>query len=449
MTGVQLVTPHVIIVGGGFGGLSAARALSRAPVRATLIDKRNYNLFRPMLYQVATGLLSDDEIAGPLRSILSHQKNIDVLLDEATGISAEQHIVHLKERDLPYDFLILATGIRYNYFGHDEWRRFAPGLESLDDADVIRSKVLLAFERAEAIASKLQTRGEPPTAEVRRLLTFALVGGGTVGVEMAGTLAEMSRMALTHDFRHIDPRSARILLYEAGPRILPSYPESLSRKAQRHLEKLGVEVFTGARVTNVDSDGITVGQEKISAATVLWGAGVVASPACQWLGAETDKFGKVLVEPDLSVRDHPEVFVIGDTAHVVAPVRNFVGIKSREPMLMPGVAQPAIQEGEYVAKVIRRRVEGRAQPNPFWYWDKGELAVVGRAYAVADLRFSRFAGFPAWAIWAVVHIYFLIGFANRLFVLIQWGLVFLTKHRRVRVLSKEPPAAEDLIDPAA
>ncbi len=233
------MAPHVIIVGGGFGGLSAARHLRRAAVRVTLIDKRNYHLFRPMLYQVATGLLSDDEIAGPLRSILSHQKNVDVLLDEVTGINSKQRIVHLKHRDLTYDFLILATGIRYNYFGHDDWRQFAPGLESLDDADVIRSKVLLAFERAEAIASTPQAQQQ--TEEVQRLLTFALVGAGTVGVEMAGTLAEMSRIALAHDFRHIDPRTARILLYEAAPRILPTFPEVLSCKAQRHLESLGVK----------------------------------------------------------------------------------------------------------------------------------------------------------------------------------------------------------------
>jgi NADH dehydrogenase len=435
------VVPHVIIVGGGFGGLSAVRALRGAQVRVTLIDKRNYHLFRPMLYQVATGLLSSDEIAGPLRSILSHQEDVDVLLDEVTGISPAQRIVHLKQRDLTYDFLILATGIQYNYFGHDEWREFAPGLESLGDADVIRGKILLAFERAEATAAAPQA---PQSEEVRRLLTFALVGAGTVGVEMAGTLAEMSRMALAHDFRHIDPRSARILLYEAGPRILPTYPENLSLKAQRHLESLGVEVFTNARVTSVDSDGIVVGGQKVPAGTVLWGAGVVASPAGRWLGAETDKSGKIMVEPDLSVRDHPEVFVIGDTAHVVAPVRDLFGIKSRTPMLMPGVAQPAIQEGKYVADVIRRRVAGRAQPEPFWYWDKGDLAIVGRTYAVADLRFSRFAGFAAWVIWAVVHIYFLIGFANRLFVLLQWGLAFLTKRRRVRILPGEPPSAPEL-----
>src|SRR5881296_1394932 len=439
-----LTQPRVVIVGGGFGGLYAARALAGAPVSVTLIDKRNYHLFRPMLYQVATGLLSADEISGPLRSILSCQENIDVLLDEVTGISPKQRIVHLKHRDLAYDFLILATGIRYNYFGHDEWRPFAPGLESLDDADVIRSKILLAFERAEEMAS-IEQAG---TEEIRRLLTFALVGAGTVGIEMASTLAEMSRMALAHDFRHIDPRTARILLYEAGPRILPTYPEVLSLKAQRHLESLGVEVFTNARVTSVDSDGILVSGQRVPAGTVLWGAGVVASPAGRWLGAETDKSGKIMVEPDLSVRDHPEVFVIGDTAHVVAPVRNLFGIKSRTPMLMPGVAQPAIQEGKYVADVIRRRMAGRAQPEPFWYWDKGDLAIVGRTYAVADLRFSRFAGFAAWIIWAVVHIYFLIGFANRLFVLLQWGLDFLTKRRRVRVLS-DAPSAQNLIDPAA
>jgi len=439
------MVPHLIIVGGGFGGLSAARALRGAAVRVTLIDKRNYHLFRPMLYQVATGLLSADEISGPLRSILSRQENIDVLLDEVTGISPKQRIVHLKHRDLAYDFLILATGIRYNYFGHDEWRPFAPGLESLDDADVIRSKILLAFERAEEMAS-IEQAG---TEEIRRLLTFVLVGAGTVGVEMASTLAEMSRMALAHDFRHIDPRTARILLYEAAPRVLPTYPEVLSLKAQRHLESLGVEVFTNARVTSVDSEGIVVGGQRVSAGTVLWGAGVVASPAGRWLGAETDKFGKVMVQPDLSVRDHPEIFVIGDTAHLVAPVRNLLGIRSRSPMLMPGVAQPAIQEGKYVADVIRRRVEGRQQPEPFWYWDKGDLAIVGRTYAVADLRFIRFAGFAGWVLWAGVHIYFLIGFANRLFVLLQWGFDFLTKRRRVRVLTEESASAENLIDPAA
>jgi NADH:ubiquinone reductase (H+-translocating) len=437
LTEAEFMATRVVIVGGGFGGLYAARALRSAPVQVTLIDKRNYHLFRPMLYQVATGLLSADEIAGPLRSILSRQRNIDVLMDEVRGVNPKQHVIQLRQRQLSYDFLILATGIQYNYFGHDEWRRFAPGLESLDDADTIRGKVLLAFERAEELASA----GQVSPQEIQQELTFVLVGAGTVGVEMASTLAEMSRMALAHDFRHINPTSARILLYEAAPRILPTFPEVLSVKAQRHLESLGVEVHTSARVTNVDSEGIVVGDERVLAGTVLWGAGVIASPAGRWLAAETDKSGRIIVGPDLSVRGYPEVFAIGDTAYVVAPARNLFGINLRTPMVMPGVAQPAIQEGKYVADVIRRRVERRTAPPPFWYWDKGDLAIVGRTYAVADLRFARFAGFPAWLIWAVVHVYFLIGFANRLFVLVQWGLAFLTKRRRGRVLAAEqiPP----------
>ena len=437
--------PHVVIVGGGFGGLAAVRALRNAPVRVTLIDKRNYHLFRPMLYQVATGLLSADEISGPLRSIFSHQKNVDVLLDEVTGINPDQRIVQLTRGELRYDFLILATGIQYNYFGHDEWRHFAPGLESLDDADLIRGKILRAFERAEEMASVEQAGAE----QIRRQLTFALVGAGTVGVEMASTLAEMSRMALAHDFRHIDPPSARILLYEAAARVLPTYPEDLSIKARQHLESLGVEVHTNALVTRVDSEGIVVGGQSIPAATVLWGAGVVASPAGRWLKAETDRSGKIILGPDLSVPGHPDVFAIGDTAHVVAPVRNLLGIKSKTPMTMPGVAQPAIQEGTYVANVIRRRVAGRRELPPFWYWDKGDLAIVGRTYAVADLRFVKFSGFPAWVLWATVHIYFLIGFANRLFVLLQWGFDFLTKRRQVRVLPTEPPSSQKFIEPAA
>jgi len=437
--------PRVVIVGGGFGGLSAARSLRRAAVTVTLIDKRNYHLFRPMLYQVATGLLSADEISGPLRSILSHQKNVNVLWDEVTGIDPEHRIVHLIRGDLAYDFLILATGIEYNYFGHDDWRQFAPGLESLDDADAIRGKILRAFERAEEMAS---IEKATPDA-IRRELTFALVGAGTVGVEMASTLVEMSRMALAHDFRHIDPTSARILLYEAGARILPTYPEDLSTKAQRHLQNLGVEIHTNARVTSVDREGIVVGDQRIQAGTVLWGAGVVASRAGHWLKAETDRSGKIIVGPDLSVPGHPEVFAIGDTAHVVAASRNLLGIKSNKSMVMPGVAQPAIQEGKYVAGVIQRRVAARAEPEPFWYWDKGDLAIVGRTYAVADLRLAKFAGFPAWLLWATVHIYFLIGFANRLFVLLQWGLAFLTKRRRVRIWPPEPASAQKFIDPAA
>jgi NADH:quinone reductase (non-electrogenic) len=428
-----------VIVGGGFGGLFATRALARAPVNVVLIDKRNYHLFRPMLYQVATGLLSADQIAAPLRSIVSRQCNVEVLQDEVTAIDPAHRLVHLREYQLSYDFLILATGIQYNYFGHEDWRRNAPGLESLDDADLIRGKVLTAFERAEETAA-LGNRDRP---EIQQLLTFVLVGAGTVGVEMAGTLAEMSRIALAHDFRNIDPRSARILLYEAAPRILPTFPEALSAKAQRHLESLGVEVYTNSKVTSVDEGGIVADGKRVPAATVLWGAGVLASPAGRWLGAAMDRSGKIIVNADLSVPGRPDIFAIGDTAHVVAQSRNLLGIKSKQPMTMPGVAQPAIQEGQYVARLIRRRVAGNSAPAPFWYWDKGDLAIVGRTYALADLRFLRFAGFLAWIVWAVVHVYFLIGFANRLFVTLEWGVAFLTKRRQVRVFPSQERGAKE------
>ena len=424
--------PHVVIVGGGFGGLYAARALARAPVSITLIDRRNYHLFRPMLYQVATGLLSADEVAGPLRSILT-RRNVEVLLDDVTGVDPQARRIHLKQNDLPYDYLILATGIQYNYFGHEEWQRFAPGLASLEDADEIRGKILLAFERAE----KLAALGSATPETIRQLLTFVLVGAGTVGVEMASTLAEMSRIALVRDFRHIDPRSAQILLYEANSRILPTYPEALSAEAQRHLEKLGVRVVTGTRVTLIDAEGIIAGGQRVLAGTVLWSAGVLASPAGRWLGAPMDKSGRVMVNADLSVPGHPDIFVIGDTAHVVAPARNLLGIKEKEPMTLPGTAQPAIQAGQYVAQIIRRRVSGQKPPKPFWYWDKGDLAIVGRTYAVADLRFLRFAGLPAWLIWALVHIYFLIGFANRFFVLLRWSFAFIEKRRQVRIFTSQ------------
>jgi NADH dehydrogenase len=379
---------------------------------------------------VATGLLSADEISGPLRSILSRQKNIDVLLGEVTGVDTQKRVVRLEQHDVPYDFLILATGVQYNYFGHDEWSRIAPGLVSLSDADRIRAKVLLAFEQAEELAA-LESA---PTTSIQKLLTFVFVGAGTVGVEMASTLAEMSRMALAHDFHHIDARSSRILLYEEAPRVLPSYPEVLSARAQHHLEQLGVKVYTSTRVTTIDADGIIANGQRVPAATVLWSAGVLASPAGRWINSATDKSGRIIVNSDLSVPDHPEIFAIGDTARVVAHSRNLLGIKSKEPMLMPGVAQPAIQEGRYVARLIRCRVAGTKPPGPFCYWDKGDLAIVGRTYAVADLRFLRFSGFPAWLLWVVIHIYFLIGFANRFFVLAQWGFAFLTKRRRVRVL---------------
>jgi NADH dehydrogenase len=422
----------VVIVGGGFGGLYAARELSGAPVHVTLIDKRNYHLFRPMLYQVATGLLSPDEIAAPLRCILSRQCNVDVLMDEVIGIDSGSRLVRLKDRAVPYDFLILATGIHYNYFGHDEWRATATPLESLEGADIVRTRVLAALERAENIAAS----GEADAEDIRRQLTFVLVGGGTVGVEMAGTLAEMFHIAFERDFRHIDLRTARILLYEAGPRVLPTYRENQSLQARRHLEGLGVEVHVNTRVTAIDAGGIVAGGQAVPAATVVWGAGVVASPAARWLGVVGDASGRVVVGPDLSVPGYPEIFAIGDTAHVVALSRNLIGIRSREPMVLPGVAQPAIQERKYVSRLVVGRVKNRPPPAPFRYWDKGDLAIVGRTYAVADLRFVRFSGFPAWFIWAAVHIYFLIGFANRVFVLLQWAYAFATKRRRGQVLDQ-------------
>lgn len=429
--------PRVVIVGGGFGGLFAARGLARAPVSVTLVDKRNYHLFRPMLYQVATGLLSADQIAAPLRSILRTQRNAEVLQDEVAGIDAQERLVYLRRHEIPYDYLILATGIQYNYFGHDEWRDAAPGLESLDDADLIRGKVLTAFERAEEMAAL----DGSDIAGIQQLLTFVLVGAGTVGVEMASTLAEMSRMALARDFRHIDPRSARILLYEAAPRILPTFPEALSAKAQHHLESLGVKVRTNTRVTSVDADGIVADGGRVAAGTVLWGAGVLGSPVGRWLDAALDESGKAIANADMSVPGYPEIFTIGDTAHVVAPARNLLGVKSNEAMVLPGVAQPAIQEGRYVARVIRRRVQGKPAPPPFWYWDKGDLAIVGRKYALADLRFVRFTGVLAWIVWAAVHVYFLIGFANRFFVVLQWAIAFLTKRRQVRIFPGQETAA--------
>jgi NADH dehydrogenase len=420
--------PQVVIVGGGFGGLYAARGLAGAPVRVTIVDKHNYHLFRPMLYQVATGLLSADEIAAPIRSILRAQKNVEVLMAEVVGVDVEKQLVKTRETELRYDYLILATGIYYNYFGHDEWKELAPGLDSVDDADRIRGKILSAFETAERLAAQ---RGASPE-QLRELLTFVLVGGGTAGVEMAGTIAEMARLALTGDFRHIDPRSAHILLCEAAPRILPSYPESLSEQARQHLEKIGVDVRTNAKVEDVGPGGVVVNGERIGSRTVLWSAGVVASPAGKWLGAETDRSGRVKVNADLTVPGHSNVFAIGDTALVVAPTRNLFGF-AREAQPLPGVAQPAIQEGKYVAQVIRRRVSGQPPPRPFWYWDKGNLAIIGRTFAVADLHFARFSGVVAWLLWLGIHIYFLIGFANRLLVMLQWGVSFWTKRRGVRI----------------
>jgi NADH dehydrogenase len=423
--------PRVVIVGGGFGGFYAARSLAKAAVQVTLVDKHNYHLFRPMLYQVATGLLAGDEVAPPLRVLFSEQKNADVLLSEVTGVDLANKKVLLPHCELPYDYLVLATGIHVNYFGHEEWKQIAPGLDSLHEADEIRTRLLTAFEEAEGLAAC----GNADQALIQEMLTFVLVGGGTVGVELAGTIAEMTRMGLERDFRHLSPGSAQILLYEGTPRILPSFAEELSAKAHHHLEELGVKIFTGTNVETVDAEGIVAKGTRVRSRNVIWTAGVAASPAAQWLGAEADKAGRVKVNPDLSLPGHPEIFVIGDTALVVADTRNLFGLKSGTAVRMPGLAQPAIQQGEYVAKLIRRRVSGQSAPESFWYWDKGDLAVVGRGYAVADLRFWRSAGLTAWLLWAGVHIYFLAGFANRLLVMMRWLVQYLTKRRGIGVVS--------------
>jgi NADH dehydrogenase len=426
--------PRVVIVGGGFGGLSAAEALARAPVRVTVIDKHNYHLFRPMLYQVATGLLSVDEIAVPIRSLLRRQANADVLLGAVTGVDVDTRRVQMGDASIPYDFLILATGIEYSYFGHAAWAAVAPSITSADDAARMRARLLSAFEEAERVAA---LPGADP-AEVQALLTIVIVGGGTTGVELAGAVSELARASLAGDFRHIDTRRTRIVLFEGGPRILQSFPERLAARARRHLERMGVEVRTGALVSGLDAGGVTVGAERVASRTVLWAAGVAASPAGRWLGADVDRAGKVKVLPDMSVPGRPEVFVIGDTATVTAPSRNLLGMRNAAPMILPGVAQPAIQEGRYVGGVIARRAQGRPAPAPFWYWDKGDMAIVGRTFALADFKFVGLSGFVALLLWALVHIFYLIDFANRVLVIIQWTVSFLGSRRRVRILSTEP-----------
>ncbi|HWZ60920.1 MAG TPA: NAD(P)/FAD-dependent oxidoreductase [Gemmatimonadaceae bacterium] len=425
-------TPRVVIVGGGFGGLSAAQSLARAPVRVTVIDRHNYHLFRPMLYQVATGLLSADEIAAPIRSLLRRQRNADVLLAEVTGIDIGTRHVLAGDQSIPYDFLILATGIEYSYFGHAAWAAVAPSITTADDAARMRARLLSAFEEAERAA--VQPHADP--AVVQALLTIVIVGGGTTGVELAGAVAELAHASLAGDFRHIDTRRTRIILFEGGPRILPSFPAALAARAQRHLQRMGVEVRTGALVSAVDDDGVTVGtDERVPSRTVLWAAGVTASPAGRWLGADVDRAGKVRVLPDLSVPGHPEIFVIGDTATLTASSRNLVGMRNAAPMTLPGVAQPAIQEGRYVGALIARRLRGRPAPPPFSYWDKGDVAIVGRTFAIADLKFMRLSGFLGLLLWAGVHIYYLIDFANRLLVIMQWTLSFLGNRRHVRIFS--------------
>jgi len=411
--------PHVVILGGGFGGLYAARSLARAPVTVTVVDRRNYHLFQPLLYQVASAALNPSDIASPIRAILNRQRNVEVILGEATAIDAEKRRVVLADGELAYDYLVVATGATHSYFNHPEWERDAPGLKTIEDALEIRRRVLLAFEHAER---------ESDRDAQRAWLTFVVVGGGPTGVELAGALSEIARQAMIRDFRHIDPANARVILVEGRDRVLPPYPPSLSAKAQRQLERLGVEVITGGVVTSLNDSEVCIGETRIAAKTVLWAAGVQASPLAKSLDVPLDRAGRVLVEPDLTIPGHPEVFVIGDLA----------AVKQANGELVPGVAPAAIQEGVYVAKVIEgsgRLV--RSKRPAFRYRDKGSLATIGRAAAVADIGPFKLSGFIAWIAWLTIHIFFLIGFRNRLLVITQWAWAYLTYQRGARLITNQ------------
>jgi NADH dehydrogenase len=417
--------PHVVILGGGFAGLYAAKALRRAPVRVTVVDRRNHHLFQPMLYQVATAGLNPSDIASPIRSILRGSKNTEVLLAEASEVDVAARTVHFTDGTaVSYDYLIVATGARHSYFGHDEWEPLAPGLKSLEDALEIRRRVLLAFERAER---------ETDTIRRHALLTFVVVGGGPTGVEMAGAVAEIRRYALKRDFRHIDPTEATVLLLEGGPRLLPAYPPSLSNEAKRELRRLGVEVRTETFVTDIRPGAVEAAGWVIPTQTVIWAAGNTASPLLKSLDAPLDRMGRAVVEPDCSIPGHPEVFVLGDAA----------AFNQQEGGTLPGVCPVAIQMGEYAAHTIRGDLAGRPR-QPFRYWDKGQLAVIGRGQAVADIWKLHFGGFIAWLAWIFVHIFFLIGFRNRVLVLLEWAWSYLTFSRGARLITGEgefaPPA---------
>jgi NADH:ubiquinone reductase (H+-translocating) len=412
-----IAPPHIVIVGAGFAGLEAARQLAGTPVEITLIDRHNYHLFQPLLYQVATAALSPADIAVPIRHILRDQKNATMLLDEVTGIDAAGGRVRLRDGGaLAFDQLVLATGSVYSYFGHEDWPRVAPGLKSLDDATHIRRRLLLAFEHAENCADE---------AERQRLLTFVIIGAGPTGVEMAGALAELARAALAEDFRRINPRAARILLVEAGPRVLAGFPEKLARFAERSLGRMGVELKLETPISAIDAQGVVAGGERIAAATVIWCAGVQATPVAAWLGIAPAKGGTIAVAPDLSVPGFPGVFVIGDAAFVA-------GADGRP---LPGVAPVAKQQGRYVAALIRRRVRGEPAPPPFRYRDQGALATIGRSSAVADLPHLKLTGWAGWVLWSIVHIYFLIDFRNRMAVFLNWVWAWLTYARGARLIT--------------
>lgn len=414
------MTPQVVIIGGGFGGLYAARGLARAPVRVTLVDRRNHHLFQPMLYQVATAALNPSDIAAPIRSVLRKQANTQVLLAEVAAIHpAERRVSFTDGSATTYDYLIVATGARHSYFGHDNWEPLAPGLKSLEDAVEIRQRVLLAFELAER---------EPDPVRRHAYLTFVVVGGGPTGVEMAGAVAELRRFALRRDFRHIDPGEATVMLLEGGPRLLPTYPPSLSDKAKLDLRRLGVEVRTETMVTDIRPGLVVAAGWTIPTQTVVWAAGNVASPILRSLDTPLDNAGRAIVEPDCTIPHHPEVFVLGDAALFT----------HQEGGPLPGVSPVAIQMGEYTARTIQGDLAGEPR-RAFRYWDKGQLAVIGRGRAVADIWKLHFGGLLAWFVWTFVHIFFLIGFRNRIMVMIQWAWSYLTYGRGARLITSETP----------
>ncbi len=416
--------PRIVIVGGGFGGLYAARALKSAPADVTLVDRRNFHLFQPLLYQVATGALSPANVAAPLRSIVSRQRNTRVLLAEVTGFDLERKAAATSAGEVPWDFLVVAPGATHAYFGHDAWERFAPGLKTIEDATEIRRRILLAFEMAEL---------EPAGERRRTLLTFVIVGGGPTGAELAGALAEIARRTLRDDFRTIDPSEARILLVEAGPRVLAAYADPLPDKARAALESLGVDVRLGTAVTDVRDGAVDVAREgkteTIAAGTILWAAGVAASPLGAALakaaGAETDRAGRVRVAPDLTLPGRPDVFVIGD----------LVTLNGGDGRPLPGVAPVAMQEGRHVARTIRARLAGRPVPGPFRYFDKGSMATIGRSRAIAQIAGLKLSGTIAWLAWLFIHLMYLVQFGNRVLVLVQWAWNYLTWNRSARLIT--------------
>ncbi|MDP2378802.1 NAD(P)/FAD-dependent oxidoreductase [Reyranella sp.] len=411
-----MARPRIVIVGAGFGGLSAAHSLAGADADVTVIDRRNYHLFQPLLYQVATAGLSPAQIASPIRAILRHAANVRVVLGKVTGVDKERRVVRLEEREIPYDQLVLATGSRHAYFGHDEWESVAPGLKKIDDATSIRRRILTAFEHAESTDSH----------EVRRrFLTFVVIGAGPTGVEMAGAIAELAHVALRHDFRTIDPREARVILVEAGSTVLAAFPPALSAAARSALERLHVEVRLGTPVTSCDESGVTIGEEHLPTATIIWAAGVAASAAGHWLGVERDRIGRVPVGPDLTVPGHPEVFIIGDTASAAG----------QDGKPLPGLAPVAKQQGAYVARVLRARLAAKPAPPPFRYRNYGTMATIGRRSAVADFGWLRLDGTLAWLMWGLVHISFLIGFRNRAVVMLEWIWSYMTFQSGARLIT--------------